>query len=135
MIRKVAGVASGLVVWFVVATAANLLLRVALPDYAEAEKSLSFTLAMLLARLVVGALSSVCAGFATAWITKSRGMAVTVLGIVLTALFIPIHYGLWDRFPVWYHLSFLVSLLPFTLLGTRLKAQPDPASPGHADSA
>jgi hypothetical protein len=35
----------------------------------------------------------------------------------LLALFIPNHYLLWDKFPVWYHLTFLVSLLPLTLLG------------------
>ena len=87
---------------------------------------LTFTPGMLLARLVVGALSSVCAGFAIAWIIKSHGTAVTILGVVLIALFIPVHYGLWGKFPVWYHLIFLVSLMPLTLLGARLRAQPEP---------
>jgi uncharacterized membrane protein len=75
---------------------------------------------MMAARLVLGALSSVCAGFVVAWITRSRGTAAKVLGIVLIAMF-----GLWDKFPIWYHMIFLVSLLPLTLAGAILKAQPD----------
>jgi hypothetical protein len=80
---------------------------------------------MMAARLVLGALSSVCAGFVVAWVTKSNGMAAKVLGMVLIAMFIPVHYSLWDKFPIWYHLTFLVSLLPLTLMGAALKAQPD----------
>jgi len=31
--------------------------------------------------------------------------------VILLAAFIPIHYYLWPRFPVWYHLTFLSSLV------------------------
>jgi hypothetical protein len=38
-------------------------------------------------------------------------------------MFVPIHYGLWDKFPVWYHLVFLITLAPIIglsgLLGRR----------------
>jgi hypothetical protein len=37
-------------------------------------------------------------------------------------LFIPIHIQLWDKFPIWYHLFFLVSLVPLSILGGRLVA-------------
>lgn len=124
IIRAVTGIVAGLITWFLVATAGNRLLRVSWPGYAGAEKSLKFTLGMMAARLVLGALSSVCAGFVVAWVTKSNGMAAKVLGIVLVAMFIPVHYGLWDKFPIWYHLTFLVSL-PLTIVGATLKAQPD----------
>jgi uncharacterized protein (DUF983 family) len=80
---------------------------------------------MMAARLVLGALSSVCAGFVVAWVTKSSGMAAKVFGIMLIVMFIPVHYGLWDKFPVWYHVTFLVSLLPLALVGANLKTQPD----------
>ena len=125
IIRAVTGIVAGLIAWFLIASVGNRLLRVSWSGYAGAEKPLKFTLAMMAARLVLGALSSVCAGFVVAWVTKSNGMAAKVLGIVLVAMFIPVHYGLWDKFPVWYHLTFLVSLLPLTLVGATLKAQPD----------
>jgi hypothetical protein len=79
-----------------------------------------FTLAMLLGRLLLGALSSLCAGLTLAWIAKGNGRAVKVLGILLTLVFIPVHYHMWDKFPLAYHLIFLASLLPGTVLGARL---------------
>ena len=106
-----------LVTWFFVATVLNLTLRAWWPHYHEAELAFNFTFGMKLARLVLGAISSLGAGFVAAWIGKGRMSAATLTGIVLLVLFIPGHYRIWSKFPVWYHLTFLVSLLPLTLLG------------------
>ncbi len=86
-------------------------------DYAAVEVAMKFTLAMLLLRLLLGALSSLCAGFFAAWIAKGNRVAVTVLAGLLLIAFIPVHYTLWERFPVWYHLTFLLSLVVATVLG------------------
>jgi hypothetical protein len=120
--RKVIGVVGGLIAWIVVATILNWLMRVGWPGYAEAEKPMAFTLAMLGGRLVVGALSSIAAGVVFARITKGAGAAAIALGIVLLAVFLPVHFGLWEKFPVWYHAAFLISLLPLALLGARAAA-------------
>jgi integral membrane sensor domain MASE1 len=37
--------------------------------------------------------------------------------VVLLALFVPVHDQLWPRFPAWYHVVFLASLVVFTPLG------------------
>jgi len=95
----------------------NLALRAWWPHYHEAELAFNFTSAMKFARLVLGAISSLGAGFVAAWIGRGRVSAATLTGIVLLGLFIPGHYMIWSKFPVWYHLTFLVSLLPLTLLG------------------
>ena len=118
--KTVGAVIAALVTWFFVATVLNLALRAWWPHYHEAETVFNFTLAMKLARLVLGAISSLSAGFVAAWIGKVRMRAAMLTGIVLLALFIPGHYRIWDKFPVWYHLTFLVSLLPLTLLGAAL---------------
>ena len=120
MIKTIAGIVGGLIVWIIVATIVNLLFRVLWPGYAEAEISMTFTLAMMTARLLLGALASLCAGLAVARVTKGNGTAAKILGIVVTAIFVPVHYGLWDKFPVWYHAIFIASLFPFTLLGAKL---------------
>lgn len=120
MIKMIAGIVAGLIAWIIVATIGNLMFRVAWPGYAEAEISMMFTLAMMVARLLLGALSSLCAGFVVAWITKRNGTGAKVLGIVVTAMFFPVHYLLWDKFPIWYHVIFLASLFPLTLLGAKL---------------
>lgn len=117
MLRAVAGVAGGLLTWVVVATVGNLLLRAGWPGYAEVEVAMNFTPAMLVLRLLLGALCSLCAGFLAAWIAKrGRGTIKTLAGL-LFVVFVPVHYGLWERFPVWYHLVFLVSLVAATFLG------------------
>jgi hypothetical protein len=118
--RCIAGVVVGIVAWVVVATVGNLALRLSWPAYAAAEAPMQFDLAMMIARLIVGALSSLAAGMAVARITKGNARAAVILGLVLTAIFVPVHYRLWDKFPIWYHLAFLVSLLPLTMLGAIL---------------
>lgn len=77
---------------------------------------MNFTLTMLLLRLLLGAVSSFGAGFVAAWIAQ-RNVAVRILAGVLLVLFLPVHYTLWDKFPAWYHVTFLLSLVLATLLG------------------
>jgi len=122
-IKVVLGVVLGFFVWFCVATVGNLLIRGTLAGYAEAEPAMKFTLPMLLARLALGGVSSVAAGFVCAASLRLPA-AVNILAIVLVVFFIPVHYSLWARFPPWYHAVFLVSLAPLVLLGAA------PARPG-----
>jgi len=123
MLRNTAAVIGGLFAWAVVATLGNLLLRAALPGYAEVEVAMSFTLPMLLLRLLLGGVSSLCAGFIAAWIARRNGGAVRTLAGSLLVAFVPLHYVLWERFPLWYHLVFLLSLVAATMLGGRFHSR------------
>ena len=127
MKRTVVGAVAGIAAWLVVATLLNLILRVALPDYHEGETTIAFTIGMQLARLAEGALACLAAGYAAAWVAQGNQNAPRVAGIVLLALFVPRHVQLWNKFPVWYHLTFLISLLPLTVLGGVLRRPPRPA--------
>ena len=129
ILKTVGAVIAALVTWFLVATVLNLALRAWWPHYHEAETTFNFTFAMKLARLFLGAISSLGAGFVATWIGKCRMRAAIVTGIVLLGLFIPGHYLLWSKFPVWYHLTFLVSLFPLTLLGAALNHRADGKAP------
>jgi uncharacterized membrane protein YdcZ (DUF606 family) len=71
---------------------------------------------MSIARLFVGAISSLSAGVVAAWITNRSVLAIKFLSSVLLVLFLPV-ITLWERFPPWYHVVFLTSLPVFTLLG------------------
>src|SRR5438034_2594105 len=84
--RGTAGVATGLVAWTLIATAGNLILRLSWPAYAAVEKAMSFTLGMLAARLALGAVSSLGAGFAVAWITPRNAVAAWCLVALLLAI-------------------------------------------------
>jgi hypothetical protein len=120
MLRAIAAVIVAVVSWFVIATIENLGLRLTWHDYAQVERALNFTLAMLLARLLLGTVSSLGAGFVVAWIShSSRVAALSLIGLLLL-FFVPTHYLLWQRFPVWYHLVFFGSLIVIPLLGAKL---------------
>lgn len=125
ILKTIGAVIAAMVTWFFVATVLNLGLRAWWPHYHEAEATFNFSLAMKVARLVLGAISTLGAGFVAAWIDNIRMRSATVTGIVLLCLFVPGHYMIWDKFPVWYHLTFLVSLLPLTLLGAALNHRTD----------
>jgi hypothetical protein len=64
--KTVTAVIAALAAWIFVATVLNLALRVSWPHYHEAETAFNSTFAMKLARLVLGATSSLGAGFVAA---------------------------------------------------------------------
>jgi len=124
MIRASIAVIIGLVVWVICATALDIPLRFAIPGYAAAEPQLQFTLPMMIARLALpGAVPSVAAGLASAWISRGNRRAIAALAIALLAIFLPTHFYVWNKVPLWYHLVFLGSLPLLTWLGARLQAR------------
>jgi hypothetical protein len=114
---------AGLVGWMVVVTALNFGLRLWLPGYVEAEPTLVFTLGMKIGRLAIAALSSIAAGAIVRMIAPASRWAPWIVGVVLLAMFVPEHVMLWQKFPAWYHLTFLVTLAPLVVLGARLGAR------------
>jgi hypothetical protein len=116
MARNVIGVVAGLAVWLIVAIVAGLIMRETWPAYASVADAMTFTLPMMIARLSIGAVATLAMGFVAALITRSR-VAMLIPGVLMLALFIPQHVSLWDKFPIWYHLAFLLSLVPLTMVG------------------
>jgi hypothetical protein len=124
MFRSILAVIAALITWFLVATILNLVLRALLPGYSGAEVTFAFTLPMMICRLALGLMASLCAGMACAALTN-RILAPRIAAGIMVALFIPAHYMLWDKFPVWYHLFFLVTLAPTLLIGAALARKPE----------
>ena len=120
MVRLIITFIAGLVSWVVIATLLNYLLRFGLPGYAAAEPSMDFSLLMQFARLALGAAASIGTGSIAARFAPAHTRLPLALGVTLLVLFTPVHYGLWDNFPVWYHLFFLATIIPFVLAGARL---------------
>jgi hypothetical protein len=117
VIRPALAIVLGFLAWFAVATVGNWGLRVFLRDYPAAEAAMSFSVGMLVARLLLGAVASLAAGWACSRIVRQRTGAVTLFALLLTIFFIPVHIGLWAKFPLWYHVAFLASLAPCVSLG------------------
>ncbi len=123
MWRAALGVVAGVVIWGVVVTVLNLGLRYGWPAYFAVEKAMTFTLPMMIARLTESGLSSLASGYAARRIARNNWSPL-IAGIVLLAVFVPVHYSLWNRFPVWYHLTFLCSLVFLSVLGGMLSQKP-----------
>lgn len=117
MRRTIVAIIAGLVGWVVIVTVINWGLRLGLPGYRLAEHTLVFTLGMKISRLTMAAVTSVATGVLVRVIAPGSRLAPWIVGLVVLALFLPAHIQLWHRFPIWYHLSFLVPLAPLVALG------------------
>ncbi|MFM5953309.1 MAG: hypothetical protein ACKOPE_03270 [Novosphingobium sp.] len=114
--RATLSVLSGFVVWWIAASIMSLGLKSAWPDYAAAEPQMQFTFGMMAARLTMGALSTLAAGWVTHRLSISSRYAALGLGVLLLLFFIPVHIKLFAVFPLWYHILFLGSLVPLAIL-------------------
>jgi hypothetical protein len=120
MRRTIVGIIAGLIAWAVIVTVLNWGLRLGLPGYSQAEPTLVFTLGMKISRLVMAAVTSIATGAVIRAIAPSSRPAPWIVGLIILAMFLPAHIHLWHRFPIWYHLSFLLPLAPLLALGAWL---------------
>lgn len=123
MLKATIGVLVGFVIWFVAATLGNFPVRALIPTYVAAEAVMAFTLPMLLARLTVGFFSSLVAGFACSYVARQSRKAIYVLSVIMVVFFLPVHYNLLAKFPIWYHVAFLGTLAPLIILGGTLRGR------------
>jgi hypothetical protein len=117
-------------------------------DYAIAEKSYDFPLQMLLARLACAACATLLSGAVTARFALGERWPVLILGLVLLLSALPEHTPLlvplslphqfrtwvWEKFPLWYHLSMIGMLLPLTALGGKCAIRHRPGELPSASS-
>jgi hypothetical protein len=120
MRRSILACLAGLLTWIVVVSVINRVLRLSLPNYTAAEQTLQFTLGMKWARLLMASVTSLVAGAVTGWISLSSRWAPLIVGSVVLAMFVPLHIAIWSKFPVWYHLTFLLTIIPAVLVGALL---------------
>ena len=120
MWRTIGSIVAGLVSWAIVVTILNFGLRAAIPGYHAAEATLQFTMVMKIGRLTEAALASAAAGAMVGVIEPSKKWAPLAVGLIVLATFLPVHVKLWNVFPIWYHLAFLVPLVPLVVIGASL---------------
>ncbi|MGH6887651.1 MAG: hypothetical protein ACREHF_00380 [Rhizomicrobium sp.] len=120
MWRTIGGIIAGILTWAVVVTILNFGLRLWLPGYVQVEHAMLFTLPMKIARLSIAAATSLVAGAVVRAVAPASRWAPWIVGAIILALFLPSHIYLWHRFPIWYHLTFLLTLVPLVALGAHL---------------
>ena len=123
MLKTILGAVAGVVTWFVVVTLLNLGLRYGWPDYHAVEKAMTFTLPMMVARLTESTVALIMAALVTSRLARGGIAAPWLLGVILLAIFVPFHITIWDKFPIWYHLTFLISLPVVSIVVGKLAAE------------
>jgi hypothetical protein len=122
--RSVLACFAGVLTWVVVASLIDRLLRATLTGYSVAERTEQYTLGMKWARLLMAFVTSLAAGAVTRRVAPAVRWTPWAVGCIALAIFVPLHISIWSRFPAWYHLTFLLSVLPAVLAGARLAGEP-----------
>lgn len=121
MIRAIVGVIVGFVVWTVIWLTGHTMLFASEGELMKGGGKLT-AVGPLLGILALASASSLICGV-TAGAIARRIKPVIVLGVVLLAVGLAVQIAAWDLMPVWYHLTFLVLLIPVTIAGGKVTAR------------
>jgi hypothetical protein len=132
MVRIILGVVVGFIVWSILWVGSDFLLMAISPDWwGKNLKSMEDALnnkqpfmsdsTILIFSLIRSIICSIISGYIAALIAKENNKSTLFLGILLVAFGIYMQSIFWNIAPLWYHIPFLVLLIPMTILGGKLK--------------
>ncbi|MEY2942170.1 MAG: hypothetical protein RLY97_184 [Pseudomonadota bacterium] len=111
-VRLVVGLVVGLLCAALIAYAGFSAMRGLWPEYAVAEPTKAYTLAMLLARLALGVVVVAGGGGAALLCADDPRMGWWFGGLFFAGS-APLHlYLIWQDYPWWYHLAYLGYIIP-----------------------
>ena len=119
--KMILGIIVGFVVWTILWLGSNAILVAIMPDIAPTAELTNITSTYLIIRLISSVIFSIIAGFVAVIISKEAAKTAFFLGMLLLATGIFVQVGVWNAIPLWYHIIFLILLIPMTLLGGKLK--------------
>lgn len=134
MLRIILGVIVGFIVWSVIWIGTDAILTIISPNWyakniidlntaaANGQPYQSETVMTIMA-LSLSVICSFISGFAAALIARENVKSTLILGILLLLVGISVSVSFWNYFPLWYHILFLLSLIPVTIIGGRLKGE------------
>jgi hypothetical protein len=121
--KQVFAVATGFILWSVLWLGLNQLLLVLGVMPATTSQPIADPKPLVL--LLVGSvLISLLSGYVTSRISGMEwALPAGALGVLLLATGVFVQLKLWYLIPLWYHLLFLLLLMPMTILGARMRAR------------
>lgn len=131
MVRIILGVIAGFVAWSILWVGSDQVLMATLDWYREHQnafqkamfngESFQANTTILIMHLVRSVIISLISGYLAALVAAENRRAPLILGILLLLFGIMVQAYAWKYIPVWYHLLFLVLLIPVTMIGGRLR--------------
>jgi uncharacterized membrane protein (DUF485 family) len=78
---------------------------------------------VLILGLVRSVIFSIIAGFVAALIARENTKSPITLGVLILLFGIFTQWIYWNYVPLWYHIPFLLLLIPMTILGGRIRGE------------
>lgn len=130
--RIILGAIVGFIVWTILLIGSDQIWLLLSPEwYGTHQKLLSEAVTyktpfmadstVLIIAVVRSAILSIISGFIAALIAKENFKSPLLLGILLLAFGCFIHSMILNNVPIWYHFGILFPLIPFAMLGGKLK--------------
>ena len=131
MLRIILGAVVGFIVWSILWVGFDAVLSLISPGW-YGKTSADFRAAVasqtpyalgsgvLIWLLIQSVICSLASGFTAAMIAKENFISTLLLGVLLLLFGIFVQYLHWNYQPLWYHIPFLLLLVPMTYLGGKL---------------
>lgn len=132
MLRIILAIIVGFIVWSALWVGSDAVLSAISPGwYGEHHKNLEAAVnnqtsfmsdsTILLIGLLRSVIFSIISGFIAALIARENSKSTLGLGILLLLFGIFIQSIFWNYAPLWYHIAFLLLLIPMTILGGKFR--------------
>ncbi len=120
--KIILGVIAGFIVWTIIFVGGESMLRAISPSLTAPENAASVdSIGLLTGYLIRSIIASILAGLTSAFVAGENARTPLILGVVLLLAGLLVQIGSWSVLPIWYHLTFLILLIPMTILGGKLK--------------
>lgn len=135
MLKIVLGVVAGFVAWSILWVGSDQVLMMASPKWYGAhqlgfekavtnQEPFSADSTILIMHLFRNAIISIMSGFLAAFVAGENKKSPLGLGIILLIVGVLVEAMAWNYAPAWYHIVFVVLLVPMTIIGGKLKQAP-----------
>lgn len=132
MIRIILAVIVGFIAWTIIWLGSDWVLTMTFDWYAKEQNQFMLaaysekgtfqaSLSMLLMGIGRSVFASFLVGYLTALIAGENRRSTLILGVLLVATGIYFQAMAWNYLPIWYHLVFLLLLIPVTVAGGKVK--------------
>lgn len=131
MLKIILGAIAGFFVWTILWIGSDAMFMAIFASYREYMEGFNNALqtkqpfqinsTILFLTLIKSFICSIISGVVAALIAKENTKSTFLLGIFLLAFGAFIQSVYWDYLPLWYHLAFLLMLIPMSVLGGKLR--------------
>lgn len=119
--KIVIGVIAGFIVWTILWLGSDAVIVGVAPSLAPSADLSSVPTNYLIIKLVSSIIFSIVAGYVAAMLAKENSKSPLYLGVLLLLVGIAFQVAAWNQIPLWYHIPFLLLLIPMAIVGGKLR--------------